>query len=222
MIHVKRNLTTLLVVSLFIAVISLPGAVSLAAVAVAPVAKPMSPVRDGMLTPVRLALDPSGNYFYVSDARAQSILKYNVYGHLVKAVKTAGIPIGIALTGSGSNLRVVVTQGKYVSIYNPETGVEDSRVGVGIIGKANGVAVDPYNGTIFVTDGGKHQVHVFDSTGSLQKSIGGFYANYPAPVGNFFNPTGIAYEKSAMQIAVSRTPGYGRKVPRSGERRTSW
>lgn len=197
MIHAKQNLISLLVVSLLVAVISLPGAVSLAAVA--PKAQAMSPIREGMVTPVRIALHPSGS-FYVTDARGKAILKYNVYGQLVQTIKTAEIPLGITLA---QNNDIVVTQGKYVAVLDP-AGNERYRTS-GYIAKAIDVAVDGKN-NICVTDGGTHQVHVFSSTCSWLKTFGGEALALQDPAyGKFSRPTAIVYEKDSQQIAVADT-----------------
>ncbi|WP_243370999.1 hypothetical protein [Geotalea sp. SG265] len=207
MIHAKRNFTTVLVVSLLLAVISLSGAISSAAVA-PPGISARTPIRDGMLTPVRMALHPSGNYIYVTDARNQAVLKYNLYGRLLKTFKTAGIPLGVALTNDASP-KIIVTQGKYVAILDPVTGAEITRVGEGVIGRANGVAVNGFNGDICVTDGALNKVHVFDSTGAtLKKTFGGYGLSDSTGLGAwglFFNPSGIAYEKDAKRIVVADT-----------------
>ncbi|GAB7028458.1 hypothetical protein [Geotalea toluenoxydans] len=193
MIHAKRNLTTLLVVSLLVAVISLPGTISLAA-AVAPVAKAMPPVRDGMMTPARILVESSGNNYYVTDPRAGAVLKYNLYGHLVQTIKTTGIPLGIAFAGSD----LLVTCGNYVSVVNPGTGAEVRRIGEGVVTKATGVAVDSL-GSTYVADAAKHQVHVFAASGVYVRSFGGLGKT----VGFFQFPAGLAYDKDLNRLAVA-------------------
>lgn len=199
MIHAKQNLMSLLVVSLLVAVISLPGVAAWAAVA--PKAQAMPPVREGMMTPVRMAMHSSGNYYYVTDFRAKAVLKYNIYGQLVQTIATAEPPQGIALAANGD---IVVTQVRYVVVLDPTTGAEKTpHMGLGVIGKASAIAVDG-NTNICVTDPVLHQVHIFSSTGSYIKSIGGFgqaSATVPA-LGLFQVPTAIAYEKANRQIAV--------------------
>jgi hypothetical protein len=192
MIHAKRNLTTMLVVSLLVTVISLPGTFSLAAVA--PVAKAMSPVKDGMMTPARVAVDPSGNFYYVSDPRAGAVLKYNLYGHLIQTIKTSGVPLAVLV--SGSNL--LVTCGGYVSVINPADGSETKQIGVGVIVRATGVAVDSV-GTMYVSDATKQQVHVFNAAGTYVQSFGGL----GSATGYFQYPAAVVYEKDYNRIAVA-------------------
>lgn len=200
MIHSTRNLLALLVVSLFVAVISLPGITS---AAVAPKISTLTPVKRDMVAPVRIAMDSSGNY-YVTDPRSRGVLKFNAYGRLVKTLPTAGVPLGVAVAANGN---VIVTQGTYVSILDPD-GVELAKLGSGVgqFAKANGVTIDG-NGYIFVTDGGLHLVRVFNASGASVTQFGGKgVATQSVPFNGFFNdPTAIAYEKAHNQIAVADT-----------------
>lgn len=201
MIHSTRNLLAILVVSLFVAVISLPGITS--AATVAPKISTLTPVKRGMVAPVRIAMDSSGNY-YVTDPRSRGILKFNTYGRLVTTIPTAGVPLGVAVAVNGN---IVVTQGTYVSILDPN-GVEVAKLGSGVgqFAKANGVTID-VNGYIYVTDGGLHLVQVFNSTGASVTQFGGKgVATLSVPLyGKFNDPTAIVYEKAHNQIAVADT-----------------
>ena len=200
MIHSTRNLLAILVVSLFVAVISLPG---ITCAAVAPKISTQTPVKRGMVAPVRIAMDASGNY-YVTDPRSRGVLKYNPYGRLVKTITTAGIPLGVTVAANGN---IIVTQGTYVSILDPN-GVEVAKLGSGVgqFSKANGVTIDG-NGYVYVTDGGLNVVQVFNGTGSYVTQFGGKgVATVNSPQYGFFNdPTAIAYEKVHNQIAVADT-----------------
>lgn len=206
MIHSTRNLLAILVVSLFVAVISLPGITS--AATSAPKISALTPVKRGMVAPVRIAMDSSGNY-YVTDPRSRGILKYNAYGRLVKTITTAGVPLGVAVAANGN---IVVTQGTYVSILD-SNGVEVAKLGSGVgqFAKANGVTIDG-NDYIYVTDGGLHVVQVFNATGASVTQFGGkgtvrkdVYGVTIPSYGLFNNPTAIAYEKAHNQIAVADT-----------------
>ena len=200
MIHSTRNLLAIIVVSLFVAVISLPGITS---AAVAPKISTQTPVKRGMVAPVRIAMDASGNY-YVTDPRSRGVLKYNPYGRLVKTITTAGVPLGVAVAASGN---VIVTQGTYASILD-QNGAEVTKLGSGVgqFVKANGVTIDG-NGYVYVTDGGLNLVQVFNGSGSYVTQFGGKgVATVNSPQYGYFNdPTAIAYEKVHNQIAVADT-----------------
>lgn len=203
MIHSTRNLLAILVVSLFVAVISLPGITS--AATVAPKISTLTPVKRNMVAPVRIATDSSGNY-YVTDPRSRGVLKFNRYGRLVATIPTAGVPLGVAVAANGN---IVVTQGAYVSILNPD-GVEIAKLGSGVgqFAKANGVTIDGV-GNIWVTDGGLNVVQVFNSTGGSVTQFGGkgvvVVSNPSLSYGKFNDPTAIVYEKAHNQIAVADT-----------------
>lgn len=195
MIHTTRKLFAALVVSLFVVVISLPGIIS--AAYAPPVIATQKPVTEGMVAPVRIAMDKYGNY-YMTDPLSKGVLKYNLYGKLIKKINVPGVPLGIAVA---SNDNIIVTQGKYASILDPN-GVEIVKLGSGVgqFIKANGVTVDKYD-KIYVTDGLGNNVQVFDLSGAPLGSFGGFGTGN----GLFHNPSAIAYEKAFDQIAVADT-----------------
>jgi glucodextranase-like protein len=195
MIHTTRKLFAALVVSLFVVVISLPGIIS--AAYAPPVIATQKPVTEGMVAPVRIAMDKYGNY-YMTDPLSRGVLKYNLYGKLIKKINVPGVPLGIAVA---SNDNIIVTQGKYASILDPN-GVEIVKLGSGVgqFIKANGVTVDKYD-KIYVTDGLGNNVQVFNLLGALVGSFGGFGTGN----GLFHNPSAIAYEKALDQVAVADT-----------------
>ncbi|KAF0217293.1 MAG: hypothetical protein FD174_3401 [Geobacteraceae bacterium] len=177
-----------LVISLAILVISLP----VIAFAAVPVVKVLSPVSQGIRTPLRIALDPAGNY-YVADPGNGGVLKYNAVGKLVQVIKTAGAPQGVAVASNGN---ILVSQGNFVAELD-SNGNEVRKLGSGVsqFSFANGIAVDSA-GYIYVADSVANRVKVFNAGGTYVNEFG---------VGLLSMPTGIAYEKVSDQLAVVDT-----------------
>lgn len=168
---------------------------SLSYAATAPVVTILKPVTEKLGTPLRVVFDTQGNYF-VSDPRAGGVLKYNSSDQLVGVLKTKSPPAGIALNSTGS---LLVGQGNFVAVID-KNGLESGRIGVGQIVKTGGIAVDSA-GYVYVVDSLANNVKVFTGTGKFVQSIG----TAGSGAGQFSMPTGIAYEKSANQIAVVDT-----------------
>lgn len=175
-------------------VISLTSVTSAATV---PVVTVLSPVTRNVSAPVRIVLDPQGNY-YVTDPRAGGVSKFNAYGRLLKNIPTQLPPLGVALNDQGN---LLVTQGTYVVILD-QNGAELGRLGAGAgqFKKANGIVLDG-NGYVYVVDSLDNNVKVFTADGVYVKSFGAT----GTAVGQFTLPTAIAYEKKANQIVVTDT-----------------
>lgn len=146
---IRKNLAAL-VISLAFMVISLP--------VLAAVEKPvvdftsLKIVTDGIRVPVGLAVDAAG-YIYLTDQLKKGVIKFDKTGNVVMFFKTNGIPQRVAIDPLTGN--IVVSQGKYVVVYN-NNGVEIGRLkntgGADYEFRfANGVGVHP-NGTIYVVD----------------------------------------------------------------------
>ncbi|KAF0220459.1 MAG: hypothetical protein FD174_1113 [Geobacteraceae bacterium] len=173
-----------------------------------PLATPLSPVTEGVSSPVRVAVDPSGN-LYLTDPRGGGVLRYSSAGKLLQVISTNKPPQGIAVTAGGN---LVVSQGDYAAIVS-RTGAEIGRLGIGAgqFKMANGVAIDAA-GRIYVVDSLDNCVQVFNANGtpfSMASAAPGKPANSFGSFGNlpgqFSSPAGIAYEKSSDQLAVADT-----------------
>jgi len=113
-------------------------------------------------------------------------------------LETKAPPQGIALSDNGN---LLVSQGDSVVILD-QGGTVLGMLGSGIgqFKKANGIAVDAA-GFIYVVDSLANNVRVFNSYGKFVRTIGAT----GTAAGKFSMPTGIAYDKSANQIAVADT-----------------
>lgn len=197
MVRRIQKLTGLSIVLMLATVISLPGSVF---AATSPVVKILSPVSQGLRTPVSAALDSAGNY-YVADPRNGGIVKYSPYGVLLKVIKTAGIPQSVAVAQDG---RLLVSLGEAVVILNgdgSEAGRFSDSSGPFKFGIANGMAVDDVTGFVSVVDSGTSEVVVFTASGLFSSRFG----VRGSAAGQLSMPTGIAFEKLSRQLAVADT-----------------
>jgi len=155
------------------------------------------PVTKGLASPLRVAIDSKGD-FYVSDPRIGGVSKFNSSGQSIMVLETKAPPQGIALSDNGN---LLVSQGDSVVILD-QGGTVLGMLGSGIgqFKKANGIAVDAA-GFIYVVDSLANNVRVFNSYGKFVRTIGAT----GTAAGKFSMPTGIAYDKSANQIAVADT-----------------
>lgn len=190
MSELKRRVVTV-VMAVAIATV---GWVSGGSAATVPQVTILPSIVDGVKTPVRLAEDAAGN-LYLTDPRGGGILKYNGSGKLLQAFPTLRPPQGVAVTSTGS---LLVGQGDFVSLLDA-TGKELRRLGAGAgqFQMANGIALDD-TGRIYVTDSVANCVQVFSAAGDYLSRFG----STGIGLGQFSTPTGIAFEKTARQLAV--------------------
>lgn len=143
--------------------------------------------------PVRLAKDSSGN-LYVTNPSAGGVLKYDDTGTLIKKIITSKNGTGVAIAQNGD---LLVTQGTYVAVINPATGVEDVAKRFGTFDYANGIAVDP-SGNIYVSDGRANNIKKYDASGTLLATS--LIASLPLS-----KPAGLAYDKANNLLAVANS-----------------
>ena len=155
------------------------------------------PVTKHLGAPLRMAFDPMGNFF-VTDPRKGGVSKFDSRGQFLESVKTPVAPQGIAMNDRGN---LLVSQGNSVLVMD-QNGTERGHLGseTGQFRKANGIAIDAA-GYAYVADTMDNTVKVFTANGRFVKAIGS-KGNGP---GQFSMPTGIAYEKTTNQIAVTDT-----------------
>ncbi len=169
-----------------------------ASAAVMPAVSTLSPMTEGISAPIRIAAGGTGS-LYLTDPRAGGVLAFSGSGKLTQIIRTAKLPEGIAVDQSGN---LLVSQGDYVSVLDPATGSERSRLGQGAgqFKYANGITVDTA-GSVYVADSLDNSVQVFNSAGAYQYRFG----TPGNSSGQFSMPTGITYEKAGNQLAVADT-----------------
>lgn len=203
---------TLLVISLIVAVISLP--MTAAAISMPTWAKPLGIIGSEVLrVPIRAALAADGA-IYVSDPRQGGIMKYSPAGLLLKRIVTTGVPQSVAVMSDG-NLVVTISEfgHSYAAIVDSVSGLEIKRLKGSDgqeqhFGFADGVAVDDgvgAAGSIYVVDGKALLVYKFGLDGAYksQFTVRGApdgtssLAGVPTTI-----PTFVAYEKESGLLAV--------------------
>jgi hypothetical protein len=193
----------------------------------APVVTSLPVIKEGAVTPTRIAQRASTGYIYVTDPHAEGVNVYRPDGSLAQKFLTATEPGGIAFAKNGE---LLVCQSTYIAVLNPDTGVERTRFGS--FKYAFSIAVDDRpagTGRIFISDIKNYVVQVFDDTYAEVAITGTGHNTYnpdPAYRANFigdsyltpytydpnfilpdftslFNrPAGVAIEKSSGKLAV--------------------
>lgn len=155
------------------------------------------PVTKNVGSPLRVVFDVNGD-FWVADPRVGGVSKFDAQGNFIRTLKTQAPPQGIAISSDGS---LLVSQVNSVVVLGQD-GAELGRLGSGAgqFRKANGIAIDS-TGFIYAVDSLDNNVKVFTAAGRFVRTIG-IKGNGD---GQFSMPTGIAYEKSTNQIAVTDT-----------------
>jgi len=216
--YLNKLIFTISLAALFYCGSSPFGGVAFSAATI-PVVTALPVIREGAVTPTRIAEDGLGNY-YVTDPHAEGILKYDSVGKLLQKITTAKEPGGIAFAKNGD---LLVTQVTYVAALNPVTGAEKARFGSFLSAFAITVDNRPTGtGNIFVSDIKNYCVQVFNDayadvdvsagtghnpyrpTDSVYRAnfIGDNQLNYFAGAGFFNRPAGVAIEKSSGRLAV--------------------
>jgi hypothetical protein len=182
-------------------VISLGGS---AYAALSPLVAVLDPIVNGLLTPLKMALDSDGS-IYVADPRSGGVVLLDQYGKLKQVIKTTKPANVVALLDSTKNNimngKILVGQGNYVAVLDQD-GKEVAKLGSGAgqFVNAAGIAVDS-NGNIYVADAGAYNVKRFNSSGAYLNSFGSIGTGN----GQFQLPGGIAVDLSSNQIAVVDT-----------------
>ena len=139
-----------------------------------PVVTPLPAIKDGSVTPNRLAQEPSTGYIFVADPHAgESVNVYNTVGQLLRKIPVAKEPGGVAFALNGD---LLVTQGTYVAVHEKANNwLENVSKRFGSFKSAFAIAVDNINtvapatprtatGTIFVSDIANSVVQYFNAS----------------------------------------------------------
>jgi hypothetical protein len=197
--YVKR-----LISAIGLATTILFGPLTNIALSAAPTVVNLPDITSEIRTPVRLAMDSSGN-IYVSDPKAGGVLKYDSAGTFIRKYPMSKIANGVAIAKGGE---LLITQVTSVAVIDPATG-NTAHADFGPFKYANGIAVDLV-GNIYVTDTLDDCVQKFDvnySPVTLSNAKAGhpansFGTNGTSP-GQFKGPAGIFYEKKSTLLAVT-------------------
>lgn len=163
----------------------------------APAVTAVGVIGEGIVSPVRMALDSAGTLF-VSDPRGGGILKYLSGTTVPQTISTTSDPLGIAALSGG---RLLVSFGDRVAILD-QSGNETGNLGSGPgqFTMANGIAVAP-DGTILVTDSLEDSVKLFNADGTFRSRFG----STGGGSGQLSMPTGIAVDRLSGLVAVADT-----------------
>lgn len=227
--HWNKFKRTIGLAASFCCVVSLFGGAALGASS-PPVVTVLPVIKEGTVTPNRMAQDVDGN-IYVSDPHAEGVNVYNSVGKLLRKMKTAKEPGGIALA---KNNDLLVTQGTYVAVLDRVTGVQKSTFGnfkyafaitVDNVDSKSPGPVRTSTGNIFVSDIKNYVIQYFNSSyAPLDVSLGtghdpvqwqnGVGNQDPTYLNNFVGDSqitwggGPAFLNRPAGLAVERNTGY--------------
>jgi len=154
-------------------------------------------VGDGIGSPTRAVLTPEGRLL-VTDARLRMILRVDPASlQPDQGLQLRTKPTAVGLLGA--RIYVGSPDQQTVEIFAARGGRALGNFGVGAVGYAMAIAVEPTRQLVYVLDGQSRQVKVFSAAGGLVSSFGG-----PGPdVSQFLTPTGIAVDTARQEILVS-------------------
>ncbi len=181
-----------------------------------------------LCSPAGVATDAGGNV-YVSDTGNNRIQKFTQSGNFTTAWGEYGTtpgrfnsPTGIAVDTEGyvhvadrynSRVQKFDAAGNYICSLITEEGVS--------LGNLQGLASDAAS-NVYVTDTSRNQVHLFNATGILNATWGG----YGTAVGFFNNPKGVAADSDGVYVldtgnnrvqVFQRGPAITSCIPASGD-----
>jgi DNA-binding beta-propeller fold protein YncE len=153
-----------------------------------------------LVRPVSGTVDGKGRIL-VTDASLAAVVVFDMAGNKVSLWDRASeeenffSPVGIVEDGRGGFL---VTDAEQARVYRLDgQGKPLKGFGGGILTRPTGIARDPNNGHVYVTDTGAHRIVVFDDAGQLLDTIG---SRGIEP--GFFNfPTHLAYQSGHLYIS---------------------
>lgn len=197
--NVALRIMTLLAVAILLPLV--------ASAATSPIVSILSPLTQGLRTPVRIALDAEGNIF-VADQEVGGVVKFNVYGVKQMTISTTDSPNGLAFAQDGA---LLVSQASSVVRYDAATGLEVGRLSGGQLHVPVGIAVDDLTGYIYVADSRANHIEMYTASGQFVKAFAqGITADESGntvynPLGALSRPMGISFEKVSRQLAVADT-----------------
>ena len=156
--HWSRFILSISLATVFCCVASPFGGVAFCASP--PVVTVLPVIKEGSVTPTRIAQQPGTGHIFITDPHSEGVTVYDKVGKLLRKIITAKEPGGIAFAMNGD---LLVTQGTYVAVIDPATGVENVAKRFGNFKSAFAIAVDNVNtvapapartatGMIFVSD----------------------------------------------------------------------
>ncbi|HEY5762711.1 MAG TPA: NHL repeat-containing protein [Rhodocyclaceae bacterium] len=145
-----------------------------------------------LASPARLDVDAAGRVLVADPARGR-LVRRAADGSLIEQIATGGQPSAVAIDPAGGFW--VGDAGKGTVTRHDVDGQARFALGVGDgeFGQPGDIAVDPADGSIYVSDTARQQVSVYSPGGVRLRSIGTAAPadDLPAPGGQFRTPTGI-------------------------------
>lgn len=215
--HLSKLIFSISLAALFCCVHSPFDGVAFGAASI-PVVTPLPVIKEGAVTPTRIAQQPSTGNIFVTDPHAEGILVYNSVGNLLRKIKTTVEPGGIAFAKNGD---LLVTQVTYIAALDPTNNWAERPQHIGAFTYAFAIAVDNVGtgtGKIFVSDIKDYHVQVFndayapvdvsagtghDPASAKTNTIGADRMYWDGLLAFFFNrPAGVTIEKKSGMLAV--------------------
>ena len=163
--------------------------------------------RAGLHAPSRLALDGSGN-LYVSDPARNQLIARTPDGRLLlrRVFPTQPHPIAVDdQTGRPLTFYVGERSSGRVTAYSADwEPLLELGQGAGEFVSANGIAVEPDTGTLYVVDSGADLVKIFAPDGTLLGSFGG----HGSAAGTFDFPAAITIDPWRQEVLVADQLNY--------------
>ena len=154
-------------------------------------------VAENLQAPTAVALDAAEN-LYVVESSTGTLLVYDASGEYQRKLQGLQRPISVAVDGTG---RVLVGNSDTgtVEVYGANLALLSTLgAGDGEFVQPGGIAVDDA-GAIYVADGGRDLVAVYNPDGTYRSSFGGT----GTADGRFNFPTAIAIDRVAGELLVS-------------------
>ena len=152
---------------------------------------------DRMVSPLRVDRTPWG-WLLLTDSQLRMVLRVDpVSLQPIQGIETNGKPLGVA--GMGGAIYVGDVSNRTVAVYGADGGNFRKTFGPGAVEYPADMAADPAQSLLFVLDGKRREVRVFDASGSLVRTISG-----PGTLADQLTaPTALGLDPARQWVMVS-------------------